>query len=552
MTVTTNAFHNNWGIGTVDIDGSLVVNGDLLFSTGANTTGNVITGDGKVKANTFTAQNVGTLYTVSVNEFEVTETADVRKNLNLSSKKATIGSFRQTGATTTIDGNATFGQFVGTSTGSAAGTLAIEETGILTITGSSNVAGQNTGSFQLNHWNAKQTVNIDGVLNLVNAGITSYHGTGEINVSGEFNAGYGLQVFDEGNSEGAITVNINEGGRVNIGADGISNSNVLTLTLNSGATLGSLADSWSSTRDLTLAGEVTVDTTKMTLTEGKATESTEAGSNVTLSGALSGSGKIIKTGAGTLTLSGDNSSLSGGVTLQQGTLVAASANALGSGNVTMSGGTLQINQSMTTSGNLILVGEKDISLDLSGALTIGYMGLESGVVTSVNINFGTDGAIIAGHKSSYGGGINFTDSDDVTFVIASNTDATTYTDADVSDLLGRVLLKTKNGDSVAGSGVNGIWNLAESDGVANALTIVVQNALGNELLNVSATFVDNKDGKYTWFDKDSGLKLLLTQSGDADGVSSLKIIAVPEPSAFGLLAGVGALALVVARRKRRK
>ncbi|MBQ8445442.1 MAG: PEP-CTERM sorting domain-containing protein, partial [Opitutales bacterium] len=41
------------------------------------------------------------------------------------------------------------------------------------------------------------------------------------------------------------------------------------------------------------------------------------------------------------------------------------------------------------------------------------------------------------------------------------------------------------------------------------------------------------------------------ESGDVHMSYATLIINVPEPSAFGLLAGVGALALVVSRRKRR-
>ncbi|HEX2142910.1 MAG TPA: phosphatase PAP2 family protein [Glycomyces sp.] len=56
---------------------------------------------------------------------------------------------------------------------------------------------------------------------------------------------------------------------------------------------------------------------------------------------IGGSGKLTKTGTGSLTLTGDNG-FSGGVSLQEGTLRAASQNALGKGAVTVTGGTLAV------------------------------------------------------------------------------------------------------------------------------------------------------------------------------------------------------------------
>lgn len=58
-------------------------------------------------------------------------------------------------------------------------------------------------------------------------------------------------------------------------------------------------------------------------------------------GDIGGSGKLTKTGTGSLALTGDNS-FSGGVALQEGTLRAASSNALGKGAVAVTGGTLAV------------------------------------------------------------------------------------------------------------------------------------------------------------------------------------------------------------------
>ncbi len=303
---------------------------------------------------------------------------------------------------------------------------------------------------------------------------------------------------------------------------------------------------------ITIAGLSGTAYGKIALGTGIASSTLTVNGGGAFAGTISDNVNLTKTGAGTLTLSNANT-YSGGTTIEAGTLVAAHQNALGGGNVTMSGGALKTEQATTLSGNIILGNGKAISLELDGALTVGWIGVNGNdKAASVNIDFGTDGKIVAGYNSIYGGGINFTDSDDVTFTIVSTTEADTYSSVAVSDLIGRVLLSATNGANVAGNGVNGIWNLAESSGTMNALKIVVENALGATLLDATATFVNNNDGTFTWFDSQSGLELLLSQSSLANGESTLTILSVPEPSAFGLLAGLGAVALCVLRRRRNR
>ena len=77
-----------------------------------------------------------------------------------------------------------------------------------------------------------------------------------------------------------------------------------------------------------------------------------------LGGAISGSGSLIKSGAGTLTVSGSNS-YSGETTVNGGTLTASHANALGdaAGAVTVnSGGLLNVNANMTRTGTVTVNG----------------------------------------------------------------------------------------------------------------------------------------------------------------------------------------------------
>ena len=291
-----------------------------------------------------------------------------------------------------------------------AGTLNVRADAALTVTGSSMSTGGSEGSFMIGNYNQAQTVNVSGALNLQNAGITTRDGTGTVNIleGGEVNFNAGLTFADNGSNAGAITVVLNDGGRMNIGTGGIAGGEVLNLTLN-GGTIGSLAESWSVSRTLTLNGDVTFDTTLMEFNaSGKATE-TENGSNVTLDGdnRISGSGALVKTGAGTLTVGGINTSFTGEVRIEEGTIILIRDRALGdyagspSGQTAntapitvKNGGTLQI--ALQSSGGRVHIGtNKTVSVEEGGALTltVGGITLDGGTI-DVDGTLTLDGGVI--------------------------------------------------------------------------------------------------------------------------------------------------------------
>ncbi|MDB6018810.1 MAG: Xylosidase/arabinosidase [Pedosphaera sp.] len=174
----------------------------------------------------------------------------------------------------------------------------------------------------------------------INSGANASGGSGTLNLSG---GAVTTPTIQFGNSVSAYNANTFasltvSGGALYVGSGGIiANTNTGGLPGNSsinlsGGTIGATA-SWSSARPMILAtanGPITFQTA-------------DVGNNpfnITLSGALSGPGGLIKAGPGTLTLSGANA-YTGGTTLNAGTLSLMTTN-----NVLMAytnnGGTLSV------------------------------------------------------------------------------------------------------------------------------------------------------------------------------------------------------------------
>ena len=133
---------------------------------------------------------------------------------------------------------------------------------------------------------------------------------------------------------GTTTINA---GTINASADAALGASTGTLTLNGGTLQWGAA--FNSARAITLgSGGGTLDTNSF---------------SSTLSGVISGTGGLTKTGTGTLTLSSSNT-YSGGTTVSAGTLQAEAANALSSSSaVTVaSGATLDLNNYSQTIGSL--------------------------------------------------------------------------------------------------------------------------------------------------------------------------------------------------------
>lgn len=209
--------------------------------------------------------------------------------------------------------------------------------GSVTNTGTINNPGGNDMSNRWGHWGGSTTTyNLSaGSLNLTGAPLyLSWDGPATLNVSGTgvanlkgVNMGFGTRV-------NASTINLNAGGKLNIGSDGIVTGGLTGKNINlNGGTLGALAD-WSTTRPMNLTANTVVDTT---------------GGNISLGGAITGTGNLSLQGGKTVVLGGVNTftgatTVTGNTTLLFGllgghspTVTVEPGSTIGAGNLTVPG-----------------------------------------------------------------------------------------------------------------------------------------------------------------------------------------------------------------------
>ncbi len=173
-----------------------------------------------------------------------------------------------------------------------------------------------------------------------------------------------------------------------------------TLTISSDANLGSASGG------LTFEGG-TLQTTailssgrSITMSDNGGTLSPEAGTTLTLNGAIDGSGVLTMAGAGTLLLTGANTH--GGTKVTSGTLSVSSDGNLGyaGSGLTLNGGTLQTTASMASARSITL-GGGTFSPDAGTTLTLnGTIGGDGG------LRMAGPGTLVLTGSNTYGGGTN--------------------------------------------------------------------------------------------------------------------------------------------------
>jgi autotransporter-associated beta strand protein len=227
-----------------------------------------------------------------------------------------------------------------------------------------------------------------------------------------------------GSSNGAMTLS---GTSLAIGPNGLSvQSGAGNTTITTPITLAS-PQTWSlQSSNSTFTSNATIATDSNPL-------GVETASATTLSGPLTGSGAITKSGNGTLTLSGSSSTYTGAITVSQGTLNVSHANALGataqtttvaqgatlqlggitlaeplvlSGTLAAGSGTNTCSGAVTLSGPATLQNDLATNFTVSGNITTGGFGLtvntSNGTASNVRMTLGSSNINGAGSLTKNG------------------------------------------------------------------------------------------------------------------------------------------------------
>jgi len=378
----------------------------LTLSNASGTFGGVINGSGGVEvaagtmtlsgANTYTGTTTisgGTLALTGTGSLGSSEGVVNNATLDISSTNtgASVKTMSGSGTVELGSKNLTFTDAADTFNGAINGSGGIELAGgTLTLAGANTYTGTTTildgGTLKLSGsgtlGNSSGVVN-NGALDLSEVSAThvsmpTISGGGSLEMGAK-----NLVITDSsgiysGAISGSGSVNLDGGTLALTGSNtfsgGVNVSNGATLVASSGAALGDAAGTLT-LNDSAFVNSGTFSLPQAVAIQGSGLFDVASDSALTTAGSISGSGNLIKSGAGTLVLAGDNSSLgtegtSANIIVDEGVLEVASANGLGNANLVLNSGKLSTLSSSVITGNVALAGNTSIATADQSTLTI--------------------------------------------------------------------------------------------------------------------------------------------------------------------------------------
>ena len=263
-----------------------------------------------------------------------------------------------------------------------------------------------------------------------------------------------------------------------------------------------------------------------------------AGGTTTISNRLAGSGGFTQNGAGTTTLSGTNT-YTGATTVSQGTLLVGTTGSIASSSAVVNGGLLNVNGAagaitVNTGGNL------------GGSGTVGALTLNSGGL----LNPGNSPGKLTASSAIVLGGATY----NWQISALQGTAGTNWDLLSVTGLLDMSGVTSANKWNLVITGDSGFtgWTdtnsyryvFAQAANVSGFSNLAGADITG--LFNISTSGISSLPNSS--FNSAGDFKVVV---GSADGLTTLNLMAVPEPSASSLM-GIGLASLIILRRFRRR
>lgn len=364
-------------------------------------------------------------------------------------------------------------------------TLNIAAGTTLTVVGDDNHSTSSTrpwadGTFVIGRKSGKTaTVNVNGTLNIRNATISADDASGILNIK----SGGTVNVKSLGTWDytgGTVTVNLENGGVLNLGEGGIANKDKLNLNLN-GGTIGidgaNGATSWTSSKALQLNGDVTFNTTVQ--------NSSQQAGTITLNSLNANGHTLTATGGGSLTVESLSVSI-GGISLGAGTTLNLTLN----GNVDVAHGETSIptqNSFITQSVENFLTKGENSSFNLNtddGHFTIG------GIEATLDTASGTLSAKSSTYAVVSSSGDSIVSLTDVPSAGSSSSDLNVHVYKDQSFRLDGALGGTSTGDTPTLAGLhmeNGTTLYLADDASLSSAPSVTNGATINVTVDANAS-----------------------------------------------------------------